>query len=83
MAHTLSITEVRGQIDAKGRLSVNESLPLSGPMPVRVWVLAQPADDEIDEQRWLASLAHNPAFKELSNPSENVYTLDDGKPFSD
>jgi len=81
MAISLSITEVAGQIDARGRLSVDETLPVEGPLPVRVWVLLQPNADEFDDRAWLSTLAQNPVFADLNNPAEELYTLDDGKPF--
>lgn len=39
-------------------------------------------DGEIDESEWLRAAATNPAFDFLKNPEEDIYTLDDGKPFN-
>lgn len=35
----------------------------------------------IDEQEWLKAASTNPAFNSLAEPNEDVYTLDDGRPF--
>ena len=37
--------------------------------------------DETDESIWLYAAAHNLAFASLYDASENIYTLEDGKPF--
>jgi hypothetical protein len=81
MAVNLSVTEVRGRIDANGRLSVDESFPVQGPVPVRVWVMREMGDEELDEKLWMAALASNPAFADLNDPAEDIYTLNDGQPF--
>ncbi len=39
-------------------------------------------EGEIDESEWLRAAATNPAFDFLKNPEEDIYTLDDGKPFN-
>lgn len=38
---------------------------------------------ELEEFEWLKAAARNPAFDFLKDPEEDIYTLDDGKPFSD
>ena len=38
---------------------------------------------EIPERSWLAAAANNPAFAFLDDPREDVYTLEDGRPFND
>lgn len=52
------------------------SLPISGPMRVRVIVL-YPVDDEWDEAEWLRTAARNPAFEFLSDQEEDIYSLAD------
>jgi hypothetical protein len=42
-----------------------------------------PIDDEWDEAEWLKAAASNPAFDYLKDAAEDIYTLDDGKPFDD
>ena len=38
---------------------------------------------ELAEYEWLKALIRNPAFEFLNNLEEDIYTLDDGKPFHD
>jgi tetratricopeptide (TPR) repeat protein len=40
-------------------------------------------EGEIDESEWLRAAATNPAFDFLKEPEEDIYTLDDGKPFNE
>jgi hypothetical protein len=40
-------------------------------------------EGEIDEIEWLRAAATNPAFDFLKDPEEDIYTLEDGKPFND
>jgi hypothetical protein len=47
---------------------------------VRVIILVEEKDDIRDDD-WLKSAAHNPAFDFLHNPEEDLYTPHDGKPF--
>ena len=39
-------------------------------------------DTPTDEKGWLRAAGQNPAFDFLKDPSEDRYTLRDGKPFS-
>ena len=39
-------------------------------------------EDEIDEDDWLYAAAHNPASDFLKDPAEDIYSLQDGKPFN-
>lgn len=74
--------EVRGRIDEQRRLHLDEDLPVNGPSAVRVIILL-PDEADIDEREWLRAAATNPAFDFLDDPAEDIYTLDDGKPFRD
>jgi hypothetical protein len=40
-------------------------------------------EQEITEDEWLRAAAANAAFDFLHNPAEDIYSLDDGKPFHD
>jgi tetratricopeptide (TPR) repeat protein len=40
-------------------------------------------EGEIDESEWLRAAATNPAFDFLKEPEEDIYTLDDGRPFNE
>ena len=79
MAVNLSITEVMGRIDSQGKLSVDETFAAEG--PVRVWVVSEPGEDAAEERGWLAAIAGNPAFADLNDAGEDIYTLNDGRPF--
>lgn len=39
-------------------------------------------EGEIDDREWLRAAATNPAFDFLKEPEEDIYTVDDGKPFN-
>jgi hypothetical protein len=78
----LKAIEVGGTIDEQRRLQLDEPLPIVGPSRVRVIILI-PDEADLDEQEWLHAAASNPAFDYLKEPEEDIYTLADGKPFSD
>jgi hypothetical protein len=80
MKATLKVIELKGRIDEKNQLHLEESLPVTGPSRVRVIILI-PGETEIDEKEWLAAGASNPSFDYLKKPEEDVYSLSDGKPF--
>jgi hypothetical protein len=74
--------ETTGTVDEQQRLLLDEPLPFAGPSRVRVIILVEEASD-IDEAEWLQAAASNPAFDFLKEPEEDIYSLDDGKPFHD
>jgi hypothetical protein len=78
----MTAIEMTGEIDEHHQLQLDGPLPMSGPMRVRV-ILLYPIDDEWDEAEWLRAAASNPAFDYLKDAAEDIYTLDDGKPFDD
>ena len=82
MTAGMKAIEVNGTIDEQQVLHLDERLPVSGPARVRVIILL-PDDSDIDEREWLRAASTNPAFAFLNDPAEDVYTLDDGKPFVD
>ena len=55
---------------------------MAGPSRVRVIVLL-PEETDIDEQEWRRAAMTNPALAFLQEPEEDLYTLDEGKPFHD
>lgn len=81
MDSTMTAIEAMGTIDENSQLQLDHSLPVSGPRRVRVIVL-YPLDD-IEEPEWLRAAARNPAFRYLSEAEEDIYTLEDGRPFDD
>ena len=74
--------ETTARIDDRRRLHLDEDLPADSMGTVRVIILL-PDADESSEREWLAAAASNPAFGDLDDPREDVYTLQDGEPFVD
>jgi hypothetical protein len=78
----MTALETTGTIDEHRSLQLDDVLPFPGPMRVRVIVL-YPSGDEWDDTTWLLAAARNPVFDFLNAPEEDIYSLDDGKPFHD
>ena len=74
--------ETTARIDDRRSLRLDEDLPAESQGTVRVIILFPEADD-LTEHEWLRAAASNPAFDDLADPVEDVYTLQDGKPFVD
>ncbi|MBV9791013.1 MAG: hypothetical protein JOZ51_22655 [Chloroflexi bacterium] len=77
----MTAIELTGIVDEQQHLQLDSILPINGPKRVRVIVLYS-EEDEADESAWLRSAAHNPAFDDLDDPTEDIYSLADGKPFN-
>ncbi len=60
-------------------ITLDEDLPIEDYRRVRVILLLD--QDGAEEQEWLKALASNPAFDFLNDPREDIYTLEDGKPY--
>ena len=82
MEATMSALEMTGAIDEHRQLRLDGTLSVYGPMRVRVLILYPLADTD-NETGWLGAAARNPAFAFLSEPQEDIYSLDDGEPFHD
>ena len=82
METAMTAIEMTGSIDENRQLQLDGSLPVSGPMRVKVIVM-YPLTDEWDETEWLRAAAHNPAFDSLNDPEEEIYSMADGEPFRD
>jgi hypothetical protein len=76
----LRAVEVTGTIDEHQRLHLDEPSPVPGPSRVRMIILI-PEQPDADEVQWLRGEAKSPSFDFLKEPSEDIYTLADGKPF--
>ncbi|MDP8240693.1 MAG: hypothetical protein P9X24_16515 [Candidatus Hatepunaea meridiana] len=74
--------ETTGIIDEENLLQLDEPLQVEGPIPVRVLILLNEEAD-IEESEWLRAAASNSVFDFLKDPAEDIYSLDDGKPFND
>ena len=73
--------ETTGTVDDRHQLHLDRPLPMVGPARVRVIVVFEDEDD-FPEEEWLKAAASNPVFDFLKDPEEDIYTLDDGKPFA-
>jgi len=82
MEAAMTAIEMTGTVDENHRLRLDEDLPVSGPMRVRVIVL-YPLAEGADEDEWLRAAARNPAFQDLEAPEEDLYSREDGEPFRD
>ncbi len=82
MEATMTAVEMTGMIDEHRQLQLDEVLPIAGPMRVRVIVL-YPLYEEWDEAEWLRAVSRSPAFDDLNDPVEDIYSLSDGMPFHD
>ncbi len=82
MKTNLKAIETTARLDKKNRLILDEPVPISENQTVRVIILYPEAED-IDEKKWLYAATKNPAFDFLKEPSEDIYTVNDGKPFDD
>ena len=74
--------EATGTIDADRRLVLDGPLPVIGPARVRVIILL-PEETDIGEKEWLRVANANPAFDFLKETEEDIYTIEDGRPFYD
>ena len=74
--------EVTGTIALKRQLVLDKPLPVVGPTKVRVIILL-PEEADIDEMEWLQAATANPAFDFLKEPEEDIYTIENGRPFDD
>ncbi|HEU5011681.1 MAG TPA: hypothetical protein VFT66_03985 [Roseiflexaceae bacterium] len=80
MEAELTAIELTGTVDENQHLQLDTALPINGPKRVRI-ILLYSATDENDEAEWLRAAAQNPAFQDLHDPAEDIYSLADGEPF--
>lgn len=73
--------EATGKIDKAGNLKLDVPLEAREER-VKVIILFEGIDDK-EEDLWLKAVSNNPAFDFLKDSSEDIYTLESGKPFSD
>ncbi len=73
--------ETISKTDEKGVLKLD--IPLEAKdRSVKIIILISDNED-IEEQLWLNSISNNPTFDFLKDKEEDIYSLLDGKPFSD
>jgi hypothetical protein len=74
--------ETTGIIDADRQLRLDDPLPIAGLSRVRVIILV-PDSGELSEDAWAKAASQSPSFDFLRDSKEDVYTLNDGKPFNE
>lgn len=77
----LTAIETTATIGANGHLVLDEEIPASFSNKVRVIVLS--SEEEFSEEEWMRTITENPVFDFLKDPSEDIYTLEDGIPLTD
>jgi len=79
----MTAIEMTGTVDENRQLKLDGKLPFAGPKRVRVIVLSPLTEvtDELSEMEGLKAALNNPAFEYLRDPEEDIYTINDGKPF--
>lgn len=84
METTMTAIEMTATVDDERQLQLDGLLPFSGPQRVRVIVLYSSENGGFqDEMEWLKAAANNPAFADLADIEEDIYTDVDGEPFHD
>ena len=78
------IIETTGIVNGKDELHLDTRLPFDENSKVKVIIMPYESIDtgEITEEEWLKFASQNPAFTDLANPDEDIYTLNDGEPFN-
>jgi|CXWL01.1.fsa_nt_gi hypothetical protein len=76
----LTAIETTGTINANHQIELDQQLPDNAPERVRVIVLYDEVNQDIDEEEWLSAVSNNDVFEFLADDSENIYTLADGRP---
>lgn len=81
----MTALEMTGIVDEHHQLRLDGELPLTGPLPVKVILLYSELveDEKLEEEEWLRAAARNPAFADLADPEEDIYSPLDGVPFCD
>jgi len=79
----MTAIEMAGTVDENHQLQLDGVLPITGPKRVRVIVLSPLTEtaEELGEIEWLKASLSNPVFEYLHDPKEDIYTINDGKPF--
>ncbi len=84
MKAAMNAIEMTATVNEDHQLQLDAPLPFFGPQRVRVIVLYSSENDVVhDEMEWLKAAASNPAFADLAEPEEDIYTALDGDPFRD
>ncbi len=82
MENSLRAIEVSGTLREGRDLHLDAPVEIPGSKRVRVIILV-PDQDEIDDMEWARAASKSPAFDFLNDPEEDIYTMNDGRPFHD
>ena len=82
MPSAMTAIEMTGTVNEYRQLQLDGILPVPDPARVRVIVL-YPDTNDVNDREWLYAATHNPAFDFLKEPEEDIYSLQNGKPFHD
>ncbi len=75
--------EIVSKTDKKGQLKIDYKLDKSN-SNVRVLILLDDDNHEQEEEKlWMNSILKNPAFDFLNEPTEDIYSINDGEPLND
>ncbi len=73
-------------IEALGTIEQDRLVRLDEPLPAgvsgRVRLLILIGEDDLSEQDWMRAAALSGGLDFLNAPEEDIYTLEDGKPFT-
>lgn len=73
--------EAVGTVEQERRVLLDEPLPPGVTGRVRVLIMA--AENELSERDWMRAATQGGGLDFLSASEEDIYTLEDGKPFDD
>jgi hypothetical protein len=75
--------EINSRTDKRGHLKIDYKLDKSD-RNVRILILLDDDTSYLDDEKfWVNSISANPAFDFLKDPTEDIYSLNDGEPFHD
>jgi hypothetical protein len=74
--------EATGTIEPGGHLHLETPVPIAHSRRVRVLILLD-EPSVLEEAEWLRAVSKSPSFDFLREPAEDLYSIEDGKPFDD
>jgi hypothetical protein len=80
--NVLKAIEVSGTLRDGRDLHLDKPVEVKGSQRVRAIILI-PDNEDFDELEWARAASKSPAFDFLNDSEEDVYSMNDGKPFHD
>ena len=71
--------ETTGILNSEDALLLNTSVPFTKNSKVKVIIIPE---EITEEDEWLEAGTTNPAFSDIFENDQDLYSLDDGKPFN-